>query len=285
MTGEFGETTASFGTSGKHQQNLERDFLRDARLRLGVHFEVYPVTNIVRDALHVTKDQDIGILLPHEVAHWLWAFNPEKLNELFPRERVVKFWKRAIEDKEPWFVRHPLCDEICHTAESGGDLYNFWPIQLFGDDGTLKKSRAMGSITWFPAVFSEATTLDSRIPVYVVPRHILVKDYTENRLQEALCWSFEMWATGRFPHVNHLQRDWPSNSLRALFSSRGHKIAGGHIGVYVGSVCDQLWGAQHFRWSSIWSTVECCSRCFARNEPGPLNFTNPGPFPERSRDD
>ncbi len=275
---DFSRKCASMGHDGEYMNNAERDFLRDARKRLGVKFQSYIVHNLVRSATSVTTDASIGMLLPYEVAHWLWCQNPAKFHAIFPLERIVKFWERAIEDQEQWFTEHPMCDAIC-AAE---DKSVFLPVHIFGDDGTLKKSRVFGTVTWFCGLFSKYAVLDSRVPCYVVPRHILVKDYTENKMQEAICWAFEVWLTGKFPRCNHLGQPWPANSIRAALAENNQRIAGGHIAVYVNTTADQMWAAQHFRYATMWSSIECCHRCGASTTAGPLHFMEPGGWPLRT---
>ena len=282
MRGEFGRKMSEVGAAGKSEQNYERDFLRGAKSRLGVGFETYPVPNIVRDAAKVTRNQDIAVLLPFEIAHLLWFHNPGKFARLFPAARIVKYWQRALEDREEWFLQHPIYDLVAEAAASGGDLSMFLSISLFGDDGCLKKTRSMGTITWYPSVFTEALVLESRIPVYVVPRHILVPGFTECKLQEALSWAFEAWLTGRYPSCDHLGEAWRSSSWRG--HHQGDLLCGGRIGVFTGATADQMWSAQHFRWSTVWGTNECCYKCYADKSLGALNFTTEGPFPERSND-
>ncbi len=281
MGGNFTEKMTSLGGSGAHVSNMERDFLRDARTRLGVNFQLYMVDSIVRDPVNVTAAASIGMLLPFEVAHWLFCLNPDKFFELFPTDRIVKLWQRAIVDKEEWFVRHPLYDVICAAT----DLSMFLPIHLFGDDGCLKKARAMGTVTWFPAVFTPLSALHSRIPTYVMARHHFIKDITESDLQRVIAWAFQMWMSGVYPSSNHLGVPWPDKSFRWRLASGQHRLCGGRTGVYVGTIGDQAWIAQHFRFSTLWNRIHMCFRCWAVSSPGALNFTEKCPFPERSTDD
>ena len=276
---DFVAKGAAMGADGNYSGNLERDFLRDAKTRLGVEFQLCMVPNIVRDSVNITKDMEICVLLPYEVAHLVYAYNPDKFKELFPADRIIKFWKRTIEDNPQWFREHPLSETIRSVDRAG--LENFLPLHIFGDDGCLKKTRAMGVITWFSAVFTELGAVESRVPFYAVPRHTLVQDYTENELQQISVWSFNVWLTGKFPSCDWTGTPWPENSLRALLARRGGRIAGGHIGVYTSTICHQMWGKQHYRLEQLWSTDNVCARCGAINGPGPNNFLNTGEFPPR----
>ena len=201
----------------------------------------------------------------------MWVLNRTKFREVFPPGRIITFWRRAIEDMEDWFVNHPLFDAICAAS----DLSLYLPIHIFGDDACLKKSRAIGTITWCPGVWTPLTALQSRIPFYVVARHLLVANHTENELQKVLVWAMTVWQSGKFPSADHLGNCWPDRSVRqALCQEHSGTIAGGHCGVYVGQVADQLWLAQHYRLAQSWSTGDCCHRCFAGHARGPANFAN-----------
>ena len=276
----FVSKSASFGAGGKFSGNLERDFLRDAKTRLGTEFHLAMVPNIVKDSLNITRSMDIGVLLPHEVCHLVYATNPGKFNELFPADRISKFWLRTIEDDPLWFREHPAYEAI-RSADGLAGLARYLPLHLFGDDGCLKKTRAFGCITWFCAVHSKLTAVESRVPFYCVPRHILLPDYTENELQKVLVWSFVTWASGRFPAHDWKGDPWPAGSWRSKMATNGTAIAGHHVGIYTGTVCDQLWAKQHYRFQQLWSAEDSCFRCGAIQGPGPLNYFNMGPFPAR----
>ena len=71
---DFVAKGAAMGADGNYSGNLERDFLRDAKTRLGVEFQSCMVPNIVRDSVDITKDMEIGVLLPYEVAHLVYAY-------------------------------------------------------------------------------------------------------------------------------------------------------------------------------------------------------------------
>jgi hypothetical protein len=272
LNNDFAEKMSTLGTGGKHRGNLERDFLRDAKTRLGVPFDVCMVPNIVKDSLNITKDLEIGVLLPYEVAHLVYAYNRPKFGELFDKTRIIKYWQRAIVDDLQWFREHPMYETIRSSDTAG--LSKYLPLHIFGDDGTLKKSRAMAVITWFSAVYTSLNAVESRVPFYTLPRHILVPDYTENELQRVLVWSFSIWLTGVFPTCDWKGNPWPRNSLRALLGERREQIAGGHIGVYTATICDQLWGKQHYRLEHNWAAANVCGRCDAINGAGPKNFLN-----------
>ena len=68
---DFAEKMSTVGSSGACQQNYERDVMRDAKRRLGIDFELYKCSTVARCSTRVTKDMNVGMLLPHEVMHWL----------------------------------------------------------------------------------------------------------------------------------------------------------------------------------------------------------------------
>ena len=91
MATEFGDRCSAMGAGGTQPQNLERDFLRYARRDLGVNFQVCPIRTVVRDGCRVARDLDVGLLLPFEVAHWLWCFNEPKFHDLFQTAQLQHF--------------------------------------------------------------------------------------------------------------------------------------------------------------------------------------------------
>ena len=187
------------------------------------------------------------------------------------------FWERTIHENPVWFQEHPAREAIIESP----DRSKFLALHLFGDDGTLRKSRVMKTVTWMSALHTPLTALHSRIPFYVLPKHIVL-DATEFELQSAISWSFHIWLSGLFPSCNHKGEAWPSNSIRAKLAAEQHQIAGGHVGIYTGFVSDELWKKEHFRFDTMYSNVDMCSRCEARSCAGPLNFVTCCPLPERS---
>ena len=112
--------------------------------------------------------------------------------------------------------------------------------------------------------------------------HITLDEITEIHLQETMAWSFAVWLTGRYPTLDHTGSPIAETTLRGAMGLQSHEIAGGHVGVYVGTVADQPWIAQHFRFATSWSGLEICHRCLAENQPGAFDFTAGKVLPERS---
>ena len=56
MSSVFTDKVSTMGAAGRHETNNERDFVRFAKVDLGVDFKVYPVRTIVRSAKDVTRD-------------------------------------------------------------------------------------------------------------------------------------------------------------------------------------------------------------------------------------
>ena len=151
--------------------------------------------------------------------------------------------------------------------EAAEDKARFLPFLMFGDDGTLRKSRTFATLTWFSALATHEHCLQSRFPFYVIAKHELVPGMTECDLQRAIVWAFDVWMTGKHPALDPQGNAW---SDKRRLSLAGSPIAGGHIPVYCGCVADQDWIAQHYRFLQKWDRVECCHRCMARTGPGPL---------------
>ena len=220
------------------------------------------------------------MLLPFEMCHLLWHHNRTRFKELFDRDRILRFWEETISANEIWWQCHPLRAEIT-VAE---DRSWYLPLQLFGDDACLKKSRVMKTLTWYPATYASLQSLRSRIPTYCIPKHWVVEK-TESDLQTTLVWSMFMWMTGRFPQLDHVQEPFAPGTSRFRSGQGSQQIAGGHVGVYTGFAADQMWMAEHFRFSSSWLRLDVCNRCHARNEDGPLDFCQAIEFPARTHED
>ena len=281
MDSAFTRKVSSLGAGGRHRSNFERDSNRFAKENLGVKFELYQTPCIVRSAASATQEQNIEILLPHEVAHILWHYNPEKFNEIFQPARIRRFWEKTISAMEPWFRLHPLR----HLITGAEDRAMYLPIHLFGDDGCLRKTRVMKTITWYPATFTRLQPLESRIPTYVIPQHIVLKDITEGELQSVIAWSFTVWAKGTLPELDHKRNPFPAGSFRGRIAEAGTPIAGGRTGVYVSTIADAVWMKEHYRFPMSWARTDICMKCFARNDSGPFIFASCTDFPERSHAD
>ena len=280
VSSNFSDKLADMSDAG-NASNHERDFLRFARKSLGVDFQTYDVDCIVRKHGKGAVNMNVPILLPHEVCHWLWHFAPTGFRKLWFPERITQFWSKVIAADEEWFRRLPLRVEIINAA----DRTKYLPIKIFGDDGCLRKSRVMKTITWYPATHSEHSALHSRIPVYVIPQHLTIPDVTETSLQTVLVWSFEIWLTGRMPKVGHAGAEFASGTFRHMLAQADHPIAGGHVGVYVDTIADALWMSQHYRFASNYIAKDICHRCYARNDASVLNFCSGGTSPQRAHDD
>ena len=132
------------------------------------------------------------------------------------------YWRRTIALDEPWFRCHPMREEII-AAE---DKSKFLALTLFGDDGTMRKTRMLHTMTWFSALSCDIPHLRSRIPCYMVAGHVLLRNVTEPQLQEAIAWSFMVWQTGRFPINDHLCCEFPPRSVRRQLAYSNASICG-----------------------------------------------------------
>jgi len=190
----------------------ERDFHRLAKRTLDSRLQLYQHKTLVRDPERVVKDGYISVLLPHEFAHELWRQNEKRFRELFVVSKINSFWERTISIGEEWFVHHPLRDSIVGAA----DRSRFLPILLFGDDGTLRKTRCFSTLTWFPALHSREHCLHSRIPLFLMPKHILVPSVTESAAERVVVWAFDVWISGKHPHLNPDHEPWEDRHRRDL---------------------------------------------------------------------
>lgn len=149
-------------------------------------------------------------------------------------------------------------------------------LHIFGDDGTLRKIRMMSTITWFSALHSPLSVLHCRMPCFIIPMH---------SLEEVIVWSFEIWQTGRFPKLDPWGQPWPTGSKRWQLGEDNVEIAGGHVGVYTGTLGDQAWIKEHYRHEASWTGNEICFRCLASKLPGVHNFAQFAPCPRRATSD
>ena len=88
MSSEMGDRLAALGAHGGFPSNIERDLTRCLAQISGVGFNVLYCRTCVRDPLEVAKRVDVGALLPHEIAHWVWRLNPDKFANCF---RLIGF--------------------------------------------------------------------------------------------------------------------------------------------------------------------------------------------------
>ena len=80
MTSDWVEKVKGLGSSEACSSNIERDFLRFARRDLNISIELYPVRCICRHPTKTTCYLDIGVLLPHEVAHQVLGGDDSRLS-------------------------------------------------------------------------------------------------------------------------------------------------------------------------------------------------------------
>ena len=165
-----------------------------------------------RDPIELVKDGFVSMLLPYELADELWRLNEQRFREVFAVSKIPAFWERTISVGEEWFLAHPLHDEIVDTT----DRSRFLPILLFGDDGCLRKSRSFTTLKWYPAFHAPAHCLHSKFPLYIMARHTLVPGVTEIDVERATVWAFDVWVSGRHPHVNPAGERWADKRRQDL---------------------------------------------------------------------
>ena len=180
----FSRKLSSLGCNGLYPSNMERDFVRLARTQLRLRMDLAHCKTLTRDPSSVVKDSELGMILPHEFAHNLFEQNSQKFRQLLGLDAAHEYWTKTIALAEPWFTQHPLASDI--TAAE--DRSKFVPIVIFGDDGTLRKSRAFSTITWHSGLWTTDISLHTRFPVFLVAKHVLVPGVTERDLQTQLVW-------------------------------------------------------------------------------------------------
>ncbi len=281
MRGSFVDRMRSLGACGQWPSNFEQEFHRLAKKVFGVNYELYKVKTICKDNLRVTRDVHLSVLLPHEIAHLLYTYNRDRFLQVFSVHKAHVFWLKTIDRNEVWFQQHPLRDQIIAAP----DKSIFLPFSIFGDDGTMRKTRMMHTITWFSSLYSELPHLESRFPGYMVPGHMMIPDITEPHMQEAFAWSFSVWLTGYFPSLDHKLEQFPEGSVRKRLADSRARIAGGYIAVYTNTIADDKWLHEHYRFEQHWSKIDICKDCHAQDAPGPCNYIQSIPFPKRAHAD
>jgi hypothetical protein len=157
----FRRKVASLAASGNCPQNVERDFVRLAERSLGIPLTLCPCRTYIRSTKTPVVRKDVGFLAPFDLAHALWTTNPDKFRKVFALSEVQNYWIKTIEIGERWFQLHPMAPEITAAI----DKTRYLPLLVFGDDGTLRKSRAFSTMTWYSALAEKEGCLHSRLQV------------------------------------------------------------------------------------------------------------------------
>ena len=280
MRGKFVDRMRSLGASGKYPSNYEVEFHRLAKAHLGLDYELYKLDTVIKDSMTVTRDVRLSLLLPHEIAHLLYTHDRERFMEVFNVNLLHRFWLKTIDRNDQWFQNHPLRDQICRAS----DKSRYLPITIFGDDGTMRKTRMLHTITWMCSLYSNLPHLESRFPGYMLAGHMMLPNITEPAMQAAFVWSFAAWATGSFPIADHTSTMFAMGSTRRRLADSEVQIAGGFIPVYTATICDTKWMNEHYRFQQVWSKIDICAQCIAQDAPGALNYIQSIPFPVRSHD-
>ena len=252
----FTEKIASLGAGGLHMQNAERDMHRTCRRFLNVDYQLYHVKTYLRRPGTGLDEVEWPILLPHEVFAFLFCIflisffyfclhevfallkkaNPQAFKKVFAVEKLQVWWQNIIREQPEWFLRHPLKDFVESLANKSLAV----PMRLFGDETGVRKSRNVAEVHVSSPVTVDLPSLLCKIPVYIVPLHLVVKELTEPMLQRALVWSFEALASGYHPYLDHEGNPFPPTSARG-------KLAGQPLtedlsrGIYVDTVSDWKW--------------------------------------------
>ena len=257
---------ARLGTSGKHQQNIERDLQPYIR-KFGKKMNLDPVA--VDVGYHAKEGgvcfKKVHVFLPHEIIYNLFTFSRVRFQKVFVPSlaELREYWSHA--QQEMWFQEHPMKEEIQAAPEE------FVPTLLFGDDAPIKKSFStliflFGSpLAWFlPA-------LSSLFPLFVQSLMDVVAD-SQELLYFIVTWSFNILATGKFPMRDWHDKEFVHGSWRHRM--RGKSIAEGFKFLMTDFCGDWKYIKETLMLRLSYAHREVCLKCTASKGPGPTNFSN-----------
>ena len=122
---------ANLGCKGRHPQNIERDMHRKMKRKLGIELE--PL-----ELFMAGKKQDkmkVSMLLPHELWAALWTHESKAREVFLGQEGSCRMcWQSVADNKEEWYMEHPLRDHIQRDPD------HHVPLRLWGDDAPITKN-------------------------------------------------------------------------------------------------------------------------------------------------
>lgn len=197
-------------------------------------------------------------------------------------EEHEAFWSHQLKVRDEWLLGHPL------FAVISKDKKIVTPVVIFEDDVGISRAAEgrMRVLHWF----SESSSLPfaaRKLPLFMLPTKIMLpkSSITEDMLNEAVAWSFNVLASGRWPEQDWLSRPYAAKSWRgkrACTLLTPDSRRGGLIGV----VCDWKAYVELFKFDNHWQNEDgICHLCTAKSIVSPEQFTQFVEFPKRSHDE
>ena len=203
------------------------------------------------------------VLLPHELAASMYAFSPATFEDVMGTRFNKAFWDAFIL-ATPTFSSHPCFLDILRCPQ------RFIPVKVFEDDGGIGKHRAMTVAHWSPVLATSGSSLDTCFPLYIQHRGSSLGTITSSPLIGALCWSFEVCTSGRWPEVDHLGKPARRRTEAGKLLCGGYRIVVTHVCMDGKAAVE----AFNFPWSYKnvgGANHEICHLCFA-TAGGPLSY-------------
>ena len=265
------------GADGTYEGNLERDTHRFARTFFGIPDIIYrakiPIKNPATGRI---TESWISFLLSHELFGIMRARTPDLFHRVYGTARAAQFWDHMFRVDDEWLRMHPMREVILNDPEHACGF------RLFGDETGLNKgSDRPCSILTVHAEGCELPTWQSKLPVLVMPDHFKVDQVTMPAVHEIMQWSFNIWATGKWPHHNHKGHPFGSRTWRG-------KRAGEwltperHRGIYLGTLADWKWVGETYHFQHTYKKTDLCHFCTASKRADARNFAHFCACPARS---
>ena len=208
---------ASIGSYGKYLANAERDFHR----RVHLPIEPYKVQTVISTEKG-PREATLHVLLPHELAHQLYAHEPSHFHSRFLSvdgvEALRSFGQNS--EEEEWFAHHPDAAAIRQSPT------NFIPVRIHGDDAPLHKTHhgsSMYVLQWTSCMCRLSSWLSRCLMVCMLFDAIL-KNVSLRPIWRVLIWSFDVLASGVMPSMDH---DGEPLTGPGRLASAGKQVAGG----------------------------------------------------------
>lgn len=249
----------------EHRGNLSRDLIARCRLESGVNFDPYWVTTHQRKAAGLALEEvSKALLLPRELAAWIWRHSPELFQSVFgSRGDWCVYWANKIAANPPWFTTHP-CNAMDRSTP-----HKLCPIAIFGDDGRVGKWRAMRVVHFFGECAQSTDTLRVKLPIFIRDQTFSVSDVTDAPLWRAVVWSLYCLLGGLHPGCDETNVTELTGWRR---ERAGEKIAGDVIFALARITGDWGWQQQTFHFRGF-NDPECCHLCPATQH-GFFDFRN-----------
>ncbi|CAE7042233.1 unnamed protein product, partial [Symbiodinium sp. CCMP2592] len=191
---------ATLGSRRADDLARHRDVLR--KMNRNRH---WPGQYIVQAPLWNHKEQkeeqgDIVMWLPHEILYCLdaKARNPSNLRKL-----------EVLQEQERQFL-----DVAASSLQVGSE--DLMLVGIWGDGTPLNRDRSQVAEVLSMNILSCETRSDTRFPLCILQKHLMVKNQTWNLILEVISWSFRFAAAGVFPRCRHDGSPWhASDGYRA----------------------------------------------------------------------